>query len=64
MLPGNRELCLVAGVAVFLRVLNLWFKLQRVGRNLCTTAAIREEKHVRFSAHFPYFRQFLRTQLT
>ena len=28
------------------------------------TAAIQEKKRVRFLAHFPYFRQFLRTRLT
>jgi hypothetical protein len=64
MLPANRELRLVAGVAVFIEYLSLWINSQRVGRNLHTKAVVREEKRVRFSARFPYFRQFSRAWLT
>jgi hypothetical protein len=62
MLPANRELRLVARVAVFLKVPRSQIKSQQVGRNLRTKAVIREEKRVGFSARFPYFRQFLRAQ--
>ncbi len=51
----NRELRLAAGVAVFLTHPGLWIKSQRVGRNPCAKAVVREEKRVRFSARFPYF---------
>ena len=64
MLLTNRELRLVAGVAVFIEYLSLWINLQRVGRNLRTKVAVREEKCVRFSTRFPYFHQFLRAWLT
>jgi hypothetical protein len=64
MLPVNRELHLVAGFAVFLEHPILRINSQRVGRNLHTKAAVREEKRVRFSARFPYFRKFLRARLT
>ena len=64
MLPVNRELQLIAGVVLFIEVLSLRINLQQVGGNLCTKAAVREEKCVRFSARFPYFRQFLCAWLT
>ena len=54
-LPVNRELSLVARVAVFLTHLGSWIKLQRVGRNPRVKAVVWEEKRVRFSARFPYF---------
>jgi hypothetical protein len=62
MLPANRELRLVVGVAVFLKVLSLWINSQRIGRNLRPKAAVREEKRVGFSACFPYFRQLSRAR--
>ena len=64
MLLANRELHLVARVAVFLKVSSLWINSQRFGRNLRTKGAVWEEKRVRFSARFRYFRQFSRTRLT
>ena len=54
-LPTHRELRLVARVAVFLMHLGLWIKLQRVRRNPCAKAVVREEKRVKFSVRFPYF---------
>uniref|UniRef100_A0A2N9J966 Uncharacterized protein n=1 Tax=Fagus sylvatica TaxID=28930 RepID=A0A2N9J966_FAGSY len=42
--PANRELRLVAGVAVFLMHLGSRIKLQRAGRNPCAKAVVREEK--------------------
>ena len=54
-LPANQELHLVAGVAVFLTHLGSWIKSQRVRRNPCAKAVIREEKRIRFSTRFPYF---------
>jgi hypothetical protein len=56
MLPANRELYVVAGVAVFLKVSNLWTNSYRVGKNLCAKAAIWGEKRVRFPVRFSYFR--------
>jgi hypothetical protein len=56
MLPANQELHVIAGVAVFLKVPNLWINLQRVGKTLRMKAAIWKEKRVRFSACFSYFR--------
>jgi hypothetical protein len=54
-LPANRELRLVAGVAFFLTHPGSRINSQRAGRNSHAKAVVREEKHVRFSAHFPYF---------
>jgi hypothetical protein len=54
-LPVNRELRLVAGVAVFLTHPGSWIKLQRVRRNPCAKAVVWEEKRIRFLARFPYF---------
>jgi hypothetical protein len=54
-LPSNRELRLVAGVAVFLAYLGSQITLQRTRRNPRAKAVAREEKRVRFSACFPYF---------
>jgi hypothetical protein len=54
-LQANRELRLIAGVAVFLTHLGSWIKLQQVRRNPRAKAVVREEKRVRFSARFPYF---------
>ncbi len=54
-LPVNRELCPAAGVAVFLMHPGSRIKLQGARRNPCTKVVAREEKRVRFSAHFPYF---------
>ena len=51
----NRELRLIAGVAVFLTHLGSQIKSQRAGRNPRAKAVVREEKRVRFSARFPYF---------
>ena len=56
----NRELRLIAGVVVFLMHLGLRIKSQRVGRNPRAKAIVREEKCVRFSTRFPYFRLSLR----
>ena len=53
--PANRELRLVAGVAVFLTHPGSRIKSQRVGRNPRAKAVVRGEKCVRFSARFPYF---------
>jgi hypothetical protein len=58
MLPTNRELRLIAGVAVFLKVPSSQINSQQVGRNLRTKAVVWEEKRVRFSTRFPYFCQF------
>jgi hypothetical protein len=63
-LPANQELHVIARVTVFLKVPNLWINSQQVGRNLRMKAAVREEKRVKFSAGFPYFRQFLGIRLT
>ena len=60
MPPANRELRLVAGVAVFLTLPGLRIKSQQVGRNPRAKAVVWEEKRVRFSARFPYFRLCLR----
>jgi hypothetical protein len=38
--------------------------LLRVGKTLCAKATVREENHVRFSAHFPYFCPSSRAYLT
>jgi hypothetical protein len=54
-LPANRELRLVAGVAVFLTHPGSWINLQRARRNSLAKAVVREEKRIRFLARFPYF---------
>jgi hypothetical protein len=54
-LPANRELSLVAGVAVFLMHPGSRIKSQRVGRNPRAKVVVQEEMRVRFSARFPYF---------
>ena len=64
MLLANRELHLIAGVVFFLEGLSLWINSERVGRNLHAEATVQEEKRIRFSTHFPYFRQFLHLWLT
>uniref|UniRef100_A0A2N9H7B6 Uncharacterized protein n=1 Tax=Fagus sylvatica TaxID=28930 RepID=A0A2N9H7B6_FAGSY len=51
----NRELRLAAGVAVFLMHPSSWINSQQAGRNPRAKAVVREERHVRFSARFPYF---------
>ena len=53
--PLNREFHVVAGVAIFLTHLGLWINSQRAGKTLRAKAVVREEKCVRFSAHFSYF---------
>ena len=63
-LPVNRELRLVAGVAVFPTHPGSWINSQRAGRNSRAKAVVREEKRVRFSARFPYFCLCSRTRLT
>ena len=64
MVPANLELHLVAEVIGVLEVPSLRINSQQVERNLRMKAAVREEKRVRFSVHFRYFRQFLRAWLT
>ena len=54
-LLANRELRLIAGVAVFLTHPGSRIKSLRVGRNSRTKAVVRGEKCIRFSACFPYF---------
>jgi hypothetical protein len=54
-LQANRELRLVAGVAVFLTHPGSRINSQRAGRNSRAKAVVREEKRVRFSTRFPYF---------
>ena len=54
-LPANRELRLVAGVAVFLTHLGSQINSQRARRNSREKAVVQEEKRVRFSPRFPYF---------
>jgi hypothetical protein len=53
--PVNRELRLVAGVAVFLTHPGSRIKSQQAGKNPCAKAVVREEKRVRFSTRLPYF---------
>jgi hypothetical protein len=55
MPPANRELRLVAGVAIFQTHMGSRINLQRAGRNLRPKAVFREEKHAGFSTRFPYF---------
>uniref|UniRef100_A0A2N9GNN3 Uncharacterized protein n=1 Tax=Fagus sylvatica TaxID=28930 RepID=A0A2N9GNN3_FAGSY len=55
MPPANRELRLIAGVAVFLMHLGSQINSQRAGKSPRAKAVVREEKHVRFSGRFPYF---------
>ena len=54
-LLANRELRLAVGVVFFLTHSGSQINSQRAGRNLRAKAVVQEEKHVRFSAHFPYF---------
>jgi hypothetical protein len=53
--PANRELHVVAGVAIFPMYLGLWINSQRAGKTLGAKAVVREEKQVRFPARFSYF---------
>jgi hypothetical protein len=64
MLLTNRELHVVVGVALFLKVLDFRINLQRVEKTQCAKRVPREEKCARFLTLFSYFRQFSRTQLT
>ncbi len=54
-LPANRELHVVAGVVIFLTHPGSLINSQRAGRNSRAKAVVREEKRVRFSAHFLIF---------
>jgi hypothetical protein len=51
----NQELRLEAEVAIFLTYLGSQIKSQRARRNPRAKAVVREEKRVRFSAHFSHF---------
>jgi hypothetical protein len=53
--PANQQLHAIAGVAIFLTQPGLWINSQRAGETLRAKAVVREEKRVRFSAHFSYF---------
>jgi hypothetical protein len=53
--PANRELHVVARVAIFLTHLGLRIKSQLAGKNLRAKMVVREEKRVRFLARFSYF---------
>ena len=53
--PANRELHVVAGVAIFLTHLGLRIKSQRAENNPRAKAVVQEKKRVKFSAHFSYF---------
>jgi hypothetical protein len=64
MPPANRELHVVAGVVIFPTHPGPHVNLLRVGKTLCAKATVREENHVRFSAHFPYFCPSSRAYLT
>jgi hypothetical protein len=55
MPPANRELHVVAGVAIFLMHPGSGINSQRAGKTLRAKAVVREEKRVKFSARFPYF---------
>ena len=52
---ANRELQVIAEVALFPTHLGFWIKSQQAWRNPRAKAVVQEEKCVRFLAHFPYF---------
>ena len=63
MLPANRELHIIAEVALFIKVSNLWINSQWVGKTLCAKMVPREKKCIRFPTRFSYFRRFSRARL-
>jgi hypothetical protein len=53
--PANRELHVVAGVAIFPTHLGLRVNLQRVGKTLRAKAVVREKNAPNFRFIFPHF---------